>query len=299
MNTSSVLLWLAEVPRGYSLAGRWTALLILAWGVHVALAGRNPRWRVLVWRSAAAGLATIVILTVAPPIVTWRLPLAESIVVPVASSETVVRVADPFPVLRERPAEVADLQTATAGRPRRSENAQRSSGGSAVAPRNAAMTGPGLGPCLLAIWLLGVAVMACRLGLTVWRVSRIIRRSTAVSDRVIEECRAVAAALGCREAVRIVQSAEVPAPCLTGLFQPWLLLPEANCAETNRADLRAILAHEFTHARRHDLVWNVVLQFWSVLLWFHPLAWRMRAAHLAACDAVCDALAAALVGDET
>ena len=150
---------------------------------------------------------------------------------------------------------------------------------------------------MLAIWLLGVAVMACRLGLTVWRVSRIIRRSTEVPDRVIEECRAVAAAVGCRQAVRVVQTAEVAAPCLTGLFQPWLLLPEANCEETDRADLRAILAHEFAHARRHDLVWNVVLHLWSILLWFHPLIWRIRAAHLAACDAVCDALAADLVGD--
>ena len=34
MNTSSVVLWLAELPWGYSLAGRSTALLILAWVVH-------------------------------------------------------------------------------------------------------------------------------------------------------------------------------------------------------------------------------------------------------------------------
>src|SRR5271166_1365384 len=106
MNASSVLLWLAEVPWGYSLAGRWTALLILAWVAHVALAKRDPRWRVLVWRSAAVGLATIVILTAAPPIVTWHLPYAESIVVPVASSESVVPVADSSPVLGERPAQV-------------------------------------------------------------------------------------------------------------------------------------------------------------------------------------------------
>ncbi len=297
MNTSSVVLWLAEVPRGYSLAGRWTALLILAWGVHVALAGRNPRWRVLLWRSAAVGLATIVLLTAAPPIVTWRLPSRSRSSSQEASSESVVPVADSLPVLLERPAPSADLQTPTAGPPRRSESAKRSSGGPAVALRKAAMTAPSLGSCLLAIWLPGVAVMAVRLGLCVWRVSRIVRRSTEVPARVIEECRAVAAALGCRQAVRVVQTAEVPAPCLTGLFQPWLLLPEANCEETNRADLRAILAHELAHARRHDLVWNVVLHFWSILLWFHPLAWRIRAAHLAACDAVCDALAADLVGD--
>ena len=99
MNTSSVVLWLAEAPWGYALAGRWTALLILAWVAHLVLAKRDPRWRVLVWRSAAVGLATIVILTAAPPIVTWRLPYAESIVVPAASSESVVPPADPLPVL--------------------------------------------------------------------------------------------------------------------------------------------------------------------------------------------------------
>ena len=35
----------------------------------------------------------------------------------------------------------------------------------------------------------------------------------------------------------------------------------------------------------------------SIVLWFHPLAWRIRAAHAAACDAVCDAVAADLLGD--
>jgi hypothetical protein len=98
MNTSSVVLWLAEAPWGYALAGRWTALLILAWAAHLVLAKRDPRWRVLVWRSAAVGLATIVILTAVPPIVTWRLPRAVSIGVPTAASESVVPLADPPPV---------------------------------------------------------------------------------------------------------------------------------------------------------------------------------------------------------
>ena len=35
----------------------------------------------------------------------------------------------------------------------------------------------------------------------------------------------------------------------------------------------------------------------SIVLWFHPLAWRIRAAHAAACDAVSDAVAADFVGD--
>ena len=297
MNVSSVVAWFAELPWVYGLAGRWTALLIFAWVAHLVLAKRDPRWRVLVWRSAAVGLATIVILTAAPPFVTWRLPRGESIAVGAASLESVAPPANPVPVLSEKRAQVARLQASTAARQRGPESAKRSSAGSAVAPWKTVMTWSNLGVGLLAIWLLGVAVMVLRLGLCVWRVSRIVGRSTEVPPRVIEECRDVAVTLGCRQDVRVVQTAEVPAPCLTGLFQPWLLLPEVSCDETHRADLRAILAHELAHVRRNDLVWNMVLHFWSIVLWNHPLVWRIRAAHLAACDAVCDALAADLVGD--
>ena len=65
MNTSSVVLWLAEVPWGYRLAGRWTALLILAWGAHVALAmfvGRERVARVQLAGActALAGVALVV-----------------------------------------------------------------------------------------------------------------------------------------------------------------------------------------------------------------------------------------------
>ncbi len=61
--------------------------------------------------------------------------------------------------------------------------------------------------------------------------------------------------------------------------------------------MRAILAHELAHARNHDVAWNFVAHFASILLWFHPLVWRIRAVHVAACDAVCDAVAADLLGD--
>jgi protocatechuate 3,4-dioxygenase beta subunit/thiol-disulfide isomerase/thioredoxin len=84
---------------------------------------------------------------------------------------------------------------------------------------------------------------------------------------------------------------------LTGLTRLILLLPGTNCVENNRAELRAILTHELAHARNHDLAWNFVLQLASILLWFHPLAWRIRPAHIAACEAVCDAVAADLLGD--
>ena len=97
----------------------------------LALAKRNPRWRVLLWRSAAVGLATIVILTAAPPVVTWRVPLAESIVVPAAPRNAPCRRRTRFRFCG-RGLRIADRQTSAAGPPRRSESATRSMGGPAV-----------------------------------------------------------------------------------------------------------------------------------------------------------------------
>ncbi len=109
------------------------------------------------------------------------------------------------------------------------------------------------------------------------------------------ECRAVAQQLGCTRAVRVVHSVDVATPCLAGLVRPVLVLP---CRQSQgQDDLRAILAHELAHARHHDLAWNLAAHLASILLWFHPLAWRIRAAHASACDAVSDAVAADYVGD--
>ena len=57
-----------------------------------------------------------------------------------------------------------------------------------------------------------------------------------------------------------------------------LALAGAECEEARPDDLRAILAHELAHARNHDLAWNLAAHVASILLWFHPLAWRIRAA---------------------
>ncbi|MGP0066042.1 MAG: hypothetical protein ACLQGP_20885 [Isosphaeraceae bacterium] len=49
---------------------RWTALLALVWIGHRALAGRNPRWRVALWRAAMVGVAGVGVLSLAPPMPT-------------------------------------------------------------------------------------------------------------------------------------------------------------------------------------------------------------------------------------
>lgn len=250
-----------------SLVARWTALLCLAWLGHFLLANRNPRWRVALWRAAFVGIAGVGLLTLAPPV--WEVPLVSPAPVRtffIASevSAPTPRIADPGP---------SSVEPALLAVP-------------AAAPMS-------IVPAMLLVWAVGAAALATRLGLAWLALGRIIGRSDEAPARVAEQCRDVAGAIGA-PAVRVACSAEVATPCLAGLRRPVLLLP-ARAMEDD--DMRAVLAHELAHARGRDLAWNLVAHLATIVLWFHPLAWRLRSAHASACDAVCDAVAADLLGD--
>ncbi len=57
---SDLLSSLAGIGTVAVLVARWTLLLALAWLAHAALGGRNPRWRVALWRGAIVGVGLVV-----------------------------------------------------------------------------------------------------------------------------------------------------------------------------------------------------------------------------------------------
>src|SRR5260370_37967636 len=63
---------LPDASIGLVLILKWTAVLALAWLAHGSLARRNPRWRVALWRFAIVGLAGGMVLSTAPPVVTYQ-----------------------------------------------------------------------------------------------------------------------------------------------------------------------------------------------------------------------------------
>jgi hypothetical protein len=316
-NVFEVVAHLSDAGTGPVLVAKWTLLLALAWLAHAALAGRNPRWRVALWRGAILGIAMIAVLALVPPIVRYPLSppanqvsedrheelgprheaVPPTVAVPVpADPKTVRREAGtsvprldrgPVPVAFPRPAAMTAPVTILMPM-------------SMPAPTTAAEPWPSYAPrqaksWALWVWLAGALLLAARLILAALALDRVIRRSTEASADVARECRAIADRLDYTRAVRVVQSADVATPCLAGLVRPVLLLPEREGRK--RDDLPAILAHELAHARNHDLAWNLGAHLASIVLWFHPLAWRIRAVHAAACDAVSDAVAADYLGD--
>ena len=63
----------------------------------------------------------------------------------------------------------------------------------------------------------------------------------------------------------------LPSPCLFGLFRPAVYITED--AAQDPAMLRHILAHEYTHFRHGDHIWNGLRSAALILHWWNPLVW--------------------------
>ena len=74
-------------------------------------------------------------------------------------------------------------------------------------------------------------------------------------------------------------------PLLLGVLQPTIVLP---VGLTDPARLRDILAHELTHARRHDLLFKWFAAFAASVHWFNPLLPFIRREIGRACELACD-----------
>lgn len=290
---------LAEAPAGLLLLLKTTVVLAIGWLTCGALARANPRWRVLTWRATAAGLAAVAGFAFVPPLVTWRVdapPRVEAaraddgpLPIPSPSAEPGLAAEEPPPRAAFVPVGAVDTTSA---------------GDLAEPPAMPAPVAGSAGPIdmawwLTAAWLAGLAAGLARFAVGSWGLARVVRRSSEAPAAVVEACRATAAAMGVRRAVAIVVAPEVASPCLAGVRRPTILMPAAMGLDAPGPDLDAVLVHELTHVRNGDLIWNDVLHLASIVLWFHPLAWRSRTSHAAACDAVCDAVAVDRLGDVT
>lgn len=144
-------------------------------------------------------------------------------------------------------------------------NELRSLGDLGVAlSRNATAAG-----CLLALWLLGAALMLVRL------LSRI--RAEQREAGALAASQAATPGVGFRRdgvPVRFARTRQAPA--VAGVLRPHILLPEGIERLLSEPELDAVLMHELTHARRRDNLLRLLHELVLCGLWFHPLVWLAR-----------------------
>ena len=287
---------------GALLLTKITLLLGVAWCMHGLLQRANPRWKVLLWRLVGCGLLLMVGLAVCPPIFSWAV-LPPGVTSPAPS------------LVRWTPTEPDSVGEGEAA----STNSPDDAVAANVVPfsadgmSQAAEPLPGGGTlCELAfgvtlatiVWFVTAAVwLAGVVGLLLWMcvgafwLRGVVRRSRPAPAWIAELGEHLQETLGYRRSLALRITKEIATPCLVGIWRPVVLLPEQHAVHSHREELPAILFHETAHLAARDQSWNAAFHVLAILLWPHPLAWRICRAHAIACETVADAVAAGRVGD--
>jgi beta-lactamase regulating signal transducer with metallopeptidase domain/thiol-disulfide isomerase/thioredoxin len=299
-----------------------TIVLAGAWVAQIALSGRNPRWRVWLWRVAAIVVAVLLTGAILPPL--YRLPLLQA-----AAEQFEEQAFSPVNVeLLARPEDVSEVvqvptdsgsespkvvpeSVANRGGSAHTQAASPPTSRHAIASDHAhsdlriSMQRIGSSGRSLRInwWSCGfflygaiLTVLLLRLALG-WFLSR---RWTAAGSLPPGWVQAIASQVACDFrclAVSVRMTDRVQSPVLIGVQRPTILLPTMLESPSPEQDIRGAIAHEMAHASSNDLAWDCFIAVITAFVWPHPLAWRIRTAHRAACERVSDRLAADYLGD--
>jgi bla regulator protein blaR1 len=142
---------------------------------------------------------------------------------------------------------------------------------------------------VVALYLLLLCYRGGKLSMA-WRRARSLKRSAYPIElpehvrTTVTECQTV---LGMRQ-VRVLCSTSIPVPIAVGSFNPLIILPDQLLRETDRGVLTAAIGHELIHVRRRDYLLNLIYEFISLPLSFHPatalVKRRIRETRELSCD---------------
>ena len=151
-------------------------------------------------------------------------------------------------------------------------------------------TGPsvGISGWAVCIWIGGVLLLSLRATGGWIRAQRLKRRVLAPSSELDEMMKQLKRRLSVSAPVRFYTSAMVQVPTVIGWLRPYLLLPVTTLTGLSESQLRAILAHELAHIRRHDYLVNLLQTAIETMLFYHPAVWwvgkQMRIEREHCCD---------------
>ena len=129
-------------------------------------------------------------------------------------------------------------------------------------------------PYAIAIYLLGVLLMLCRLMKALWGGQRLRREAIPIEDdSLLAMIARQTEQFQLKTAPAVAYCASLHVPVVVGLFKPMILLPTSLATGLTMDQIEALFVHELAHIRRYDLVVNLLQRFIEAVLFFHPAVW--------------------------
>jgi bla regulator protein BlaR1 len=142
---------------------------------------------------------------------------------------------------------------------------------------------------LLVVWFCGAATVSLLWYLRWRQVAAARRRAIPVEHgRELRILRRLESATGTTARIALLRSQETMEPGIFGIFRPALLWPQLLSERLGDEHIEAILAHELSHARRHDNLAAAIHMVVEAVFWFHPAVWWMESRMLDERERACD-----------
>jgi beta-lactamase regulating signal transducer with metallopeptidase domain len=267
------------LPMAWQVALLALAIIGIAWAARKA----PPRFRYLLWCLVLVKLCLPPTFSFVTGIGQW-LPASQPVEI-VVEPAAMPQYNAPGPVFHAPPPVAMDERSFdpayTESRPDSVESQPAPAAEPIVAPPAPAYR-PSLRAILMAVWAVGVALMALLITAQHVCLARMLSRGRPVDDPEILSMLAEAAcSLRVRRAVTLLSVPQLESPILFGLFRPRIAIPCSALAALSRQQLRPVLLHELSHLKRRDLWVNGLQMLLQILYWFHPMVWiagsRLRA----------------------
>jgi uncharacterized protein (TIGR03435 family) len=184
--------------------------------------------------------------------------------------------------------------------PMRSSHAQASAATSReLLLANLPSSGPSVGfsGWVVCLWIAGVLLLSLRATGGWMRAQNLKRRVLPASGELEETMTRLKRRLSISAPVRLYTSAIVQVPTVIGWLRPYILLPVTTLTGLSESQLRAILAHELAHIRRHDYLVNLLQTAIETVLFYHPAVWWVGKQMRIEREHCCDDIAVAACGN--
>lgn len=131
-------------------------------------------------------------------------------------------------------------------------------------------------PWLASGYLIGVLLMLCRIGVSLYGAQRWRRLSVEVTDpTLLNVLSRHSQSLGLRLTPCLAYCKQVAVPTVVGIVRPIVLIPVSLTTSMSPEEIESLLVHELAHIRRLDPWVNLVQRLIEAALFFNPAVWLL------------------------
>lgn len=155
----------------------------------------------------------------------------------------------------------------------------------------------GSAPLVFWFWVVGMMLMSVRMGGGYYLAYRYRRIGvTAATASWQGRVNSLAASMGVRSSVRLLESVKVSVPMVIGLLKPCIIVPVGTLGRLPFDQVEMILAHELAHIKRADFLINFFQSLIEMILFFNPFVWWISALIRRERENICDDMALRTTG---